>query len=115
MKNISLFLAIFISVNTFALGISKAIKEIGITIETTPNSTIIITSVEPGSAASKAGLKKNDMITWVKKDAHAETIQIANKPLNEVIELFKGPKGTQVTVGFLRYPEQDDKTATLMR
>lgn len=99
----------------YAMGASATVAEIGVTIEQTPNSTFVIQKVEPASPAEKAGLKKNDMITNVKKDANSQFVQTPEMSLEKVAELLRGPNGSQLTVQYLRHPDEKMKAASIVR
>ena len=115
MKILIVICSLFLAQFSLAQMSTGTVGEIGLTIEATPNSTFVIKRVQPASPAFKAGLKENDMITSVKKDSNSESVQIAEKSLEDVINLLKGPKGSSLTLEFLRYPAKDFKKVTLVR
>mgnify|MGYP006257486327 CR=1 FL=1 len=115
MKSLILFFSLALTQFSFAQMPTESISEIGLTIEATQNSTFVIRDVQPASPAFKAGLKANDMITSVKKDSNSEPVQTAKKSLEQVASLLKGPKGSSLTLQFLRHPAKDFKQVTLIR
>tara|TARA_B110001454_G_scaffold219201_1_gene251858 strand:- start:411 stop:770 length:360 start_codon:yes stop_codon:yes gene_type:complete len=110
-----LICSLFLAQISFAQMSIETVSEVGVTIEASPNSTFVIKKVQPASPAFNAGLKENDLITSVKRDSNSEPIQIAEKSLEEVVNLLKGPKGSLLALELLRHPAKDLKKVTLVR
>jgi len=66
------------------------------------NDQISITSPMKGSPAEKAGIKPKDVVTEVNHKS------IKNKPLDEVVKMVRGKKGTKVTLTIKRGSVEKD-------
>lgn len=67
---------------------------IGVGIEMRPHGAVV-TKVIPGGPAESAGLKTGEVIVTINDE------NIVDKPLNEVIQLLRGPEGSSVQLGIL--------------
>ncbi len=78
---------------------------IGITVGVKDKFITVIAPIE-GSPGDKAGIRSGDRITRVNKE-------IVGLPLDEAVEMIRGPEGTQVTLTILRDQDQTfDVTVT---
>ncbi len=76
----------------------------------------VVGRVIPGGAADKEGeLKPEDRIVSVGQDEDGEMVDVMDMPLNDVVQLIRGPAGTIVRLGIQREQGNENKSIRIVR
>ena len=94
----------------FDIDMRLSLQGIGATLTTKDGYTVVV-EVVPGGPADKDGrLKKDDRIIAVAQDGQ-EPVDVIEMPLNRVVSMIRGPKGTKVHLTIL---EEGSRTGTVI-
>ncbi len=94
----------------FDIDMRLSLQGIGATLTTKDGYTTVV-EVVPGGPADKDGrLKKDDRIIAVAQDGQ-EPVDVIEMPLNRVVSMIRGPKGTKVHLTVL---EEGSRTGTVI-
>lgn len=101
----------------FAVGMSLSLEGIGAEL-TSPDGYCTIRKLVPGGPAAKSGkIKEKDRIVAVAQ-ADGPFVDVVDMNLNKVVQLIRGPKGTEVRLTIIPADAADSsvrKTLTLVR
>lgn len=86
----------------FRIGMNLSLEGIGATLRQQDGYTLVADLV-PGGAADRQGqIKRKDKIIAVAQGAEAESVDVVDMALRDVVRLIRGAKGTQVKLTVLR-------------
>ncbi len=98
----------------FDIDMRLSLQGIGATLTTKDGYTTIV-EVVPGGPADKDGrLKKDDRIIAVAQDGK-EPVDVIEMPLNRVVSMIRGPKGTKVHLTVLEEGSRTGNIITIVR
>jgi carboxyl-terminal processing protease len=92
----------------FKQGLAGKFEGIGAELSLKDNAVVVVAPID-GSPAKKAGIGAGDIIIKVNNES------VSGKPLNEVVEKIRGPKGTEITLNILQKDAQEPKDVKLVR
>lgn len=92
----------------FKQGLAGKFEGIGAELSVKENAIVVVAPID-GSPAKKAGIGAGDIIVKVNDET------VTGKPLNEVVDKIRGPKGTEVTLNVLQKDANEPKDITLVR
>ncbi|HUR46066.1 MAG TPA: S41 family peptidase, partial [Candidatus Saccharimonadales bacterium] len=100
------------------LNISMKLSLVGVGIELTlEDGYPLVSRIMPGPAARSKQIKTGDKVVAVSQDGR-KPIDVQDLPLNKVVDLIRGPKGSSVQLTFIPSGAQDSslrKTVSLVR
>ncbi|MDD5056005.1 MAG: S41 family peptidase [Candidatus Peribacteraceae bacterium] len=93
---------------SFQDSLSGTLEGIGAQLDLVEGEVTVVAPLK-GSPAERAGLEPKDIITDV------NGTNVSGMELDEVVKMIRGPKGTTVTLLFIRPPSQEKTEVTLTR
>lgn len=94
--------------NDFKQGLAGKFEGIGAELSLKDNAIVVVAPID-GSPAKKAGIAAGDIIIKVNNES------VSGKPLNQVVEKIRGPKGTEVTLNILQKDAEEPKDIKIVR
>lgn len=94
--------------NDFKQGLAGKFEGIGAELSVKENAIVVVAPID-GSPAKKAGIGAGDIIIKVNNET------VTGKPLNEVVEKIRGPKGTEVILNVLQKDIKEPKDVKIVR
>ena len=98
----------------FDIDMRLSLEGIGATLTTKDGYTMIVEIVSGGPADKDGRLKKDDRIIAVAQDGK-EPVDVIEMPLNRVVSMIRGPKGTKVHLTILEEGARTGKVITIVR